>query len=169
VRPEKFPIEQIFFATAMVAGISILAWLNRRRRPWLAVGWLWFVVMLLPVTAVQLPRLFIADRYTYLPGIGFCVMLVWGLVEAGELFLTRRAGKIFAVTLAIAVLLLCALQTRGQLAYWRNTQTLLEHALKIDPANPVAQINLRIYLFDQQHPGVRENHRTIPLNSTNSP
>ncbi len=158
LRPEHISTFHLLTATLLLLGISIFAGFNWRRRPWLLAGWLWFLVMLLPVTAVTLNKLSIADRYTYLPGIGFCVLLVWGTAEVGEKFFVRLVGKIIAVTVAFTILFFCAVQTRQQIGYWKNTQTLMERALQLDPNNDVAAQILRIYRFEQEHPGVRENH-----------
>jgi hypothetical protein len=156
-------------AVLVVVGISAWTLLSLRRWPWMAAGWFWFLVMLLPVTAVQLPGLFIADRYTYLPGIGFCVLAVWGVADLLEKLPAQRIVKISACLFAVAVLLVCTRLTREQIGYWQNTRTLLEHALEIDPNNGVAQINLRIYRFDQEHPGVRQKGMIYPDGTTNQP
>ena len=173
IRPEHFSAWQQVVAGLVVTGISVWALLGWRRRPWAVMGWFWFLVMLLPVCTVQLPRLFIADRYTYLPGIGFCVLLVWGVAGLLEVLKDRRIGKMLAGALALAVLLVCAGLTREQLGYWQNTQTLLDRALEIDPNNPVAQINLRVYNIERDHPGVREKSnahaKASPDTSTNQP
>jgi hypothetical protein len=166
--PDHVSGVQLLLAVLVIVGVSVWTLLGVRRRPWLAVGWFWFLVMLLPVTAVQLPGLFIADRYTYLPGIGFCVLVVWGL--AGLLdTLPQRAARAFACVSMTAALLLCACLSREQIGYWQNTRTLLEHALKINPNNAVAQINLRVYLFDQEHPGIRQKGMVYPDGTTNQP
>ncbi len=152
------PADELLLAAAVLAGISALAFANWRRRPWLICGWLWFVVMLLPVTMAGLNKLSIADRYTYLPSIGFCVLLVWGMAEAGEKFLAQNVGKAFATIGAVLILFFCARQTMMQIGYWKNSRTLTEHALQLDPNNDVAAQILRIYTFEQEHPGVREKH-----------
>ena len=149
---------QLLLAALVLAGISALALFNWRRRPWLAFGWLWFVVMLLPVTMAGLNKLSIADRYTYLPSIGFSVMLVWGITETRQKMFAHPAVKILAATGAAVILVCCARQTQAQISFWKNSQTLTEHALQLDPENDVAAQILRIYRFEQAHPGVRENH-----------
>jgi len=169
LRPEHVPVLQLLLAMLVIVGVSAWTAAGWRRRPWLAVGWLWFLLMLLPVTAVQLPHLFIADRYTYLPGIGFCVLVVWGIAGWLEALPAQRVVTTFASVFAVVLLLVCAGLTREQLGYWQNTRTLLEHTLKIDPHNGVAQINLRVYLFEQQHPGVRQKKTFYPDGTTNQP
>ncbi|MDR3457916.1 MAG: hypothetical protein P4N60_10755 [Verrucomicrobiae bacterium] len=169
LRPEHISGLQLLLAALVVVGMSIWTLADRQRRPWLAVGWFWFLVMLLPVTAVQLPGLFIADRYTYLPGIGFCVLVVWGIAGLLAALPAQRVVTTSACLFAVTLLLVCAGLTREQLGFWQNTRTLLEHALKIDPHNGVAQINLRVYLFDQEHSGIWQKRTLYPNGNTNQP
>lgn len=158
LRSDKISVPEFFLAVFVLAGISAIAAVQLRRRPWFAVGWLWFLVMLLPVSGVlEIGRLSIADRYTYLPSIGFYVVVVWGITDLLAVLFSQKICGVLAAAGAMAILLACAILTRQQLAYWQNTQTLMEHALKIDPDNYVAQTDLRIYLFEKAHPGVREN------------
>ncbi|HEV2695502.1 MAG TPA: hypothetical protein VG347_21595 [Verrucomicrobiae bacterium] len=168
-RPEHISSLSVLLAALIVVGISVWSLMNCRRWPWLTMGWFWFLVMLLPVTAVPLPGLFIADRYTYLPGIGFSVMVIWSIAELLNRLPAQKVAKTFACVFAVAVLVMCTALTCKQIGYWQNTQTLLGHALEIDPNNGVAQINLRVYQFDQQHPGVREKVTVYPNGTTNQP
>jgi protein O-mannosyl-transferase len=157
LRPDKISIAVFFLAAFFLIGISAIAAVQFRRRPWFAVGWLWFLVMLLPVSGLlQIGRLSIADRYTYLPSIGFYLIVVWGIADLLGVLFSEKICRALAIAGAVTILFACAILTRQQLAYWQNTQTLMEHALKIDPNNYVAQIDLRIYLFEKVHPGVRE-------------
>ena len=157
LRPDSIPLEQFALALLALAFISALAFIYWRRCPAFAVGWLWFLIMLLPVSGVvSLGRLSIADRYTYLPSIGFYLMVTWGLADlAGKLF-PMRVKQILLGTVAIVVLAICAVLSRQQLSYWQNTQTFYEHALKMDPNNYVAQQNFNIYKFEIAHPDVRQ-------------
>jgi len=169
LRPAHLSMTMLIWATVAVIGVSAMVAANLRRRPAWAVGWLWFLVMLLPVTLVPLSRLSIADRYTYLPGIGFYLLAVWVIADLAGDRLLRRGWQILAAAGAAAVLLVCAGLTRQQLGYWQNTRTLMEHALAVDPNNYVAKINLNIYLFDQAHPGVRNGHARPPANNPSPP
>jgi hypothetical protein len=157
LRPDKISAAGFFLAAFALIAISAAAAFQLRRRPWFAVGWLWFLVMLLPVSGLlQIGRLSIADRYTYLPAIGFYIVAVWGIADLLAVLFSEKISRALAISGATTILFVCAILTRQQLAYWQNTQTLMEHALKIDPNNYVAQIDLRIYLFEKAHPGVRE-------------
>ena len=116
-------------------------------RGWLIVGWLWFLGMLVPVIGLmQVGDQYMADRYTYLPSIGFFIMCTWGATELAEFTLPKPAREYLLVAGVAAILFVEAGLSRHQLAYWENTQTLMEHALKMDPDNYIAHDNLGIYL-----------------------
>jgi protein O-mannosyl-transferase len=162
LRPQTVPPLTLAAAAALLLFISTMAVLNLHRRPYLAVGWLWFLGTLLPVSGlVQAGLQSVADRYTYLAAIGLSLMLAWGV---GDLTAARssiddrpgcRAGfglaiwsrlrKPLAATATGFVLLTCAVLTRHQLGYWRNTETLMNRTLQIDPNNYVAHQDLGVY------------------------
>ena len=76
------PLWQPLAAAVLLLAISALAFAGWRRRPYLFVGWFWFVGTLVPVIGlVQVGGQAIADRYTYLPLIGLSIALAWGAVE----------------------------------------------------------------------------------------
>jgi tetratricopeptide (TPR) repeat protein len=88
---------------------------------------------------VQVGSQAIADRYTYLPSIGFFIVVVWG---AAELFRKWRFPKIGVGVLAAVVLGLLLLCTRTQVRYWKNSVTLYEHALEVTEDNFAMHRNL---------------------------
>jgi tetratricopeptide (TPR) repeat protein len=78
----QLPLWQIWGAAACLASIGLSVWMLRRRCPAWSVGWLWSLGMLLPVLGlVQVGEQSMADRYTYLPQIGLCIALVWGVLQ----------------------------------------------------------------------------------------
>ncbi len=146
LRPAQVNAGELLLAVLVLAGISFLAVMNLRRRPYLMMGWLWFLGMLLPVSGlVQFGLQSIADRYTYLPSIGFFIMGVWAVAEAAEILSLPAARKLLPGMAATAVLAGCAMLSRHQLTFWQNTGTLMERALKIDPDNYVAHGDLGVY------------------------
>ena len=157
LRPETIPVQQFLLALLVLVLISALVFVVRRRCPALVVGWLWFLIVLLPVCGiVSLGQLSIADRYTYLPSIGFYLMITWGVADVAGKWLPANAKQFLLGTGAVIVLAVCAMLSRQQLACWENTETLYRHALKVDPNNDVAQQNLHIYQFEKANPGVRQ-------------
>src|ERR1035438_7267364 len=140
--PDKLPAGVVLVAGAVVLGITAwVAW-SARRRPHLAVGWCWFLGMLVPVIGlVQVGMQQMADRYTYLPLIGIFVMVVW---EVAERCSGRRA---VLAALASGVLLVCVVMTSRQLSCWQNSERLFRHALEVTRDNYVAENNLGFALL----------------------
>jgi tetratricopeptide (TPR) repeat protein len=130
-------------AILVAATIAILR-LGLRGRPWLAVGWLWYLGTLVPVIGiVQIGRQAMADRYTYLPLVGIFLAIAWTL---RELVARRPSWRVAAVaTMACVLLALCAV-TRAQVTVWRDSRTLFEHALALDPGNYLAHNGLGVVL-----------------------
>jgi len=131
--------EVVGAATVLVAISSIVAW-RARRHPWLAVGWLWYLVTLLPVIGlVQVGDQAMADRYTYVPLIGPFIMLAWSARE-----IARRSARA-AVPVAImsaALLAACPVLTWFQVRHWRDSMTLFSHATAVFPDGYVGQLQL---------------------------
>jgi tetratricopeptide (TPR) repeat protein len=124
-----------------LAALTCWTWLERRRRPWLLVGWLWFVVALVPVLGiVQVGLQARADRYTYLPTVGLLAAVVWSGVSWAER--SRRHRVVAAVAVGLVALAATA-RTRGELRHWHDSVALFSHALEVTgPDNPMAQFGL---------------------------
>ncbi len=138
--PLTFSAGKVALAGAFLLVVTGLVVLGLRRRPWLAVGWFWYVGMLVPVIGfVQVGAHSMADRYTYIPLIGIFIVLAWALAELAS---RRPAGRMVAVLVGVSVLGACVVATTRQLSYWRNTFTLFEHALALNFENSVAHDNL---------------------------
>jgi tetratricopeptide (TPR) repeat protein len=127
-------------AGMLLAGLSALAFRQRRKRPWLLVGWVWYLVMLLPVVGlIQVGSQAHADRYTYLPQIGIYVAVTWLVAGWGAKWRIGRAVFGSLMTGVLAVLMVCAWK---QTAYWQNSETLWTHALACTTRNDMAHNNL---------------------------
>ena len=84
--PGHWPLGKVLLAGGLILGISVLVWMQRRRYPYLLVGWLWYCGTLVPMSQViQTGGHAMADRWTYLPSLGVLILAVWGACE-----LTRR-------------------------------------------------------------------------------
>jgi protein O-mannosyl-transferase len=131
-------------ALFVLVGVSVAAWLARRRCPYLLVGWAWYLVMLMPVIGVvQVGAQAMADRYTYLPEIGLGIAMAWGLADVAARQPVRRWA--FGA-LAGAVVLAWMLVAWRQTAYWRNGETLWTRTLACTSQNVFAHNNLGIML-----------------------
>jgi tetratricopeptide (TPR) repeat protein len=149
---EPPPVGSVLVSAALLAGITALV-VAARRRGYLPVGWLWYVVSLLPVIGiVQIGGQALADRYTYVPLIGIFVLVVWGAEEIVERLALRRRGVRRAAALcALALLAALAAQTWRQIGTWRDSRTLFEHALAVVPHNPTIRFNLANLLRREGH------------------
>jgi hypothetical protein len=146
LRPNNINVDLLLFAVSVLVGVSFFVAVNLRRRPYLAVGWIWFLGMLLPVSGlIPFGLQSIADRYTYLPSIGFFLMCAWGTAELFDARFPTTARRVLLIAGTAAILSVCAWLSRHQLAYWKNTQTLMERAFEIDPDNYIAHDDLGIY------------------------
>jgi tetratricopeptide (TPR) repeat protein len=140
------PLWQPLAAASLLAVLTALAFRVRRSQPWWLVGWLWFVVMLLPVIGlVQVGVQARADRYTYLPLLGPLVAVTWGIAEACAGRAVARALPL----LAAAVLVALAITTRATLAHWQNDETLFARAAAVTRDNAVAYVNWAKELDDR--------------------
>jgi protein O-mannosyl-transferase len=150
LHPGRWPSEAVAGAALLLLGLSALALWQARRRPWLIVGWLWFLGMLLPVLGlVQAHVQALADRFAYLPVIGVFLMLVWSAAElpAAQPAKLPRYALPGLATLALAA---CALITCFQLPHWRSSLTLLQRATQVEPRNFLARVMLGNALFERR-------------------
>jgi tetratricopeptide (TPR) repeat protein len=140
--PRQLPVWQVALSALLLTGISIAVLRARTSRPYLAVGWFWYLGTLLPVIGlIQAGSQARADRYMYLPMVGLGIMLAWGLKEVLK-------GRV-AVSAAIAACLACAVVSEAQIRYWRSSETLFRHALDVTSGNYLAHHNLGVALADE--------------------
>jgi hypothetical protein len=133
-----------------LSGISVVAWRQRQTRPYLLVGWLWFLGTLVPVIGiVQVGDQSMADRYVYLPLVGLFVAIVWFAAEACDSGRVSLAGRSVA---ALATLGALSLLTVRQLSYWKDDVTLWSHTVQVTPQNETAESQLAAgFLFRRDH------------------
>jgi Flp pilus assembly protein TadD len=128
-----YPVEMLTWlpvtlAAVLLAAITAGCIVQRKRRPYLLFGWLWFLGTLVPMIGlVQALTRSVNDRFMYLPDIGLCVAAAWGLAELAGGGASRRAPVAAA---AAAVVLALAARTRVQLDYWADDVTLFKHSME---------------------------------------
>lgn len=147
------------------AGLLVLATViclrAARRRPYLAVGWLWYLVTLVPVIGlVQVGGQAMADRYTYVPVVGLLVVIAWGVPDLLRTARSRRpvlAGSALVVWAALSVL------ASHQVGYWRDTETLFTHTLDVTEENLMAHYALAIDAHERGEVDQALSHHTEAL------
>ena len=138
--PHGFAARKIAGGAAFLVAASAGALASARRLPAVAVGWCWFVGWLVPVIGlVQIGGAWRADRYTYFAYVGLFVAAAWG---AAALVAHRPRTRRIVEAIAVLVLLEWMFASEGQLAIWRDTRALFEHALAVDPTNAMAHASL---------------------------
>jgi tetratricopeptide (TPR) repeat protein len=141
------PAWEVMLAGALLAGLSAIALGRRRKQPWLFIGWLWYLVMLLPVIGViQVGDQSHADRYTYLPQIGIYVALAWMAAEWGA---NRRLGRVAMGGLMAGMVGVLTVVAWKQAAYWKTDEALWTRALACTSDNYVAHFTLGNVLRQQ--------------------
>jgi len=140
LKNDPFPLGKVLLCLLLLVCITALVVYLLGRRPYLAVGWLWFLGIMLPVIGLaQSGPQSTADRYTYLPSIGIFMIIAWGMEELTRKWRYRRAALGFAGS---GVLLAMVVGTNMQMRYWENSTTLFEQAVEVDPDNFLMHNNL---------------------------
>jgi tetratricopeptide (TPR) repeat protein len=137
-------------AAVLLAALTLGALWLARQRPYLVVGWLWYLGTLVPVLGVvQVGLQARADRYTYIPLVGLFVALSWG---AADLLDRLRWPAAARVALAGGVTALCVVGTWVQVGFWRDSETLWRHALAVTPDGAAAHNSLGAALEEKGEP-----------------
>jgi len=153
--PTRFGILNVIAAVVLLGGISLTVLLLRRRR-YLVTGWLWYLLMLVPVIGIlQVGKQSHADRYTYLPQIGIYLMLAWAVAD---LSMNWPKRSVWLGACASIVLMALIFVSHRQTAYWRNSETLWSHALACNSNNVDAEVLLAESYHAQGKPGEAMAH-----------
>jgi len=139
--PRSIALWKAAAALAAILAASAYALREAGRRPYLAVGWFWFLGVMAPflglIQAGQWPEM--AERYAYLTTIGVFVVLAWGAKEAAA---SRRSLGRVLVALALAAVTACAVLTWRQVGFFRDSRVLFERVVQVHPQNPMGHRNL---------------------------
>jgi tetratricopeptide (TPR) repeat protein len=170
------PVAEWLSGLLLIACTTILCWKARKTRPFLIVGWFWFLGTLIPVIGlIQVGEAAMADRYSYFPSIGITIAIVWLLSDltVARAWLGRPVLAVFA--LAVGAL---AVTAYIQISYWHDDHALLVHSNRViaddflaqaslsRDATDAGQIPLALQLARSavtEAPGVAEAHHALAL------
>jgi Tfp pilus assembly protein PilF len=146
---QGLPFWQISFSFLFLIFVSVGTFVWRRKHPYLLVGWLWYLGMLVPMIGLlQVGSQAHADRYTYLSQIGICILVTWLAADICGPFRHGRFALGAAASIIIAALAACAyIQT----SYWLNDETFWTHALDVTPLSSEALCTYGQRLYTQGH------------------
>ncbi len=141
------------FILLVVTAAAIRWW---RSRPYVVVGWFWYLGTLVPVIGlVQVGDQAMADRYTYVPLIGVFVIVAWG---ARDLAARRWRVRVAAPWLAAAAVIVLSIAAWSQAGYWRDSVTLYEHAASVVDGDPLLHYTLANELRERGRLGEAARH-----------
>ncbi len=160
-----YPFRYFGLASRQVAGslvlvcvITALVVWQIKKRPYLAVGWFWYLGTLIPVIGlVHVGDLSHADRYTYVPLLGIFIAITWGLAELGRRVPGLRYGLIAAGTIVVLAL---AIKTTRDISYWHDGVSISEHAIAVTGSNCLMERTLGETLYAQGRLGEAVEHLT---------
>ena len=146
--PETISWWQLAVAVLFLTIVSLVVSRTVKTRPYLAVGWLWYLGTLVPsiglVRAGMWPAM--ADRFAYVPLIGLFIMVAWGVPDLmGGRNYAKPALAVAAASLLGALMVCTFLQVR----YWENSLTLFEHTLRVTNNNSQIHNNLANVLTEK--------------------
>jgi tetratricopeptide (TPR) repeat protein len=144
---DRLPVWEVALAAAFLVAITLFVFKLRQTRPYLFVGWLWYVIMLLPVIGIiEVGLQGHADRYTYLPHIGLYIALTWLIADVSASWSHQK--QILAACAGVVVIAL-TFGAWKQTTYWRDSETLWTHTLAVTKDNDVALTNLGTALMEK--------------------
>ena len=133
-------IAQILVALSVLLALTVAFFIWRQKYPYLLVGWLWFLGVLVPMIGIiQVGAQARADRYTYLSQIGLYILMVWGVTD---LFGRWRFGRQILAGGAVLILIALMAVAHSEAAYWKNSEVLWNHVLANTTRNHIALTNL---------------------------
>lgn len=134
--PDKFNFPDMAGAVGLIVLLTSLAIVFIKKKPYLAVGWFWYLGTLIPVIGlVQVGSQAMADRYTYIPLIGIFIMLSWGLPA---LLSELKYGKYVNLFTAAVFITTAATASYYRVQIWENNFTLFGHAIEFDKSKYIA-------------------------------
>lgn len=144
--PVPFPVNpfHVFVATVALAAVTAGTLLLRKNHSYLLVGWLLYAGTIFPVAGiVQMGHQSCADRYTYVPMLGLIIMVCWGTYSIlnnlrARKLLTAKGRDIAFVSIFAVISVVSSISTNLYARHWENSETLMRHALQVNPDNPMA-------------------------------
>ena len=139
---ETVPLGDVIVSTLLLVFITVFVVATAKDRKYLLVGWLWFLVTLLPVIGiVRIGEVYMADKFCYVAILGLFIITVWGGAELCEKLEGKSSRKLAIGVVSIIILLLSA-RSWVYLSSWRNNIALYAEAIKVTEKNYIAHGNM---------------------------
>lgn len=127
---------KVLTAGLLIVAVSLWVIVKKKEKPYLLVGWCWYIIALLPVIGIiRVGKQSMADRYAYIPHIGFFILLVWWASESS--FINKIGSKVKIIAVVCLLLVLTTLTWR-QTGRWKTSLELFTHTVDVTENNWVA-------------------------------
>jgi tetratricopeptide (TPR) repeat protein len=147
--PQKaYGILEVFFWFSIIIVISVFVIIWNKEKPYLLVGWFWFLGTLVPVIGlIQVGTQAFADRYMYLPSIGVYIVLCW---ELSNYQIIHKWSKVYISRIIFTITFFLMLTSFFQVKHWKNSVSLFSHTLQHTLNNETAHLNLGTAYSDRE-------------------
>lgn len=145
--PDFWPLYAVILCALTLITVTAFVTTQLRQRPYLFVGWFWYLGTLVPVIGiVQVGQQAMADRYTYFPTIGILLIVVFGIRE----FAMKQSLKCYPAlfTISTAIVLVFVILTHQQISHWKNSECLFRRGIDVTKNNSLAHGGLARALVD---------------------
>jgi len=144
---DQLNIWLVLSSAGLIILITILAIILRQKRPYLFVGWFWYLILIAPVLGIfQAGLQSRADRFTYLAHIGITIALTWTVADLTQQWRVRRA---ILSSIAICLVTVCTICAWRQTTYWLDSVSAWERALAVTSTNQIAHQDLAAALWSR--------------------
>jgi hypothetical protein len=128
-------VEYLAYAVIVLAICTLVVLLRKRQKIWAAL-WLFYLVTLAPMLGIlHVGRQWVAERYSYLPGLAIALLwgggVVWLIIRLHQGGHRRRA--LFTAGIAGLQLLACTMVTLHYIPCWRTTETIASRQIEAYP------------------------------------
>jgi len=139
-----------YFVPVIIICLLILAIFRFRKYRWFifSIAFYWFSIFFMLRYDETKDINIVADRFMYLPSLGFCFLLGYGLQWIIDLKARRIVIPVVAMISMIMVFF--SIQTRQQCRIWHDSISLWKHQLQYYPNEPVALNNLAAALREEE-------------------
>jgi hypothetical protein len=147
---DTLPFWQIAGAGLLLLATSGLVVWQIRSRPYLFVGWFWFLGTLFPLIGLaQTGHHAMGDRFTYVPMIGLFIIVAWGVYDLSRFLQNPRVRKLVLGSVAGAVIVACSVRAWFQTGHWQNSVTVYRPVIRAGVAHYIIYNNLGLALLNQ--------------------
>ena len=136
VLPESLLDAEVILGAIAMALTCVVLWIVRRRKL-ILLGLVWFGLAMAPASQIISHHVHRADRFLYLPLAGVLLAVAAGLRPLGGV--AKGSGQVAgAIVVSVSCLFLLVKFSAVQIQTWRNSVSVWENCIAVDPENAAA-------------------------------